>query len=79
MRDKIVEQLIEKYNKRSEVGVAKYGTTLENNHTDDFFSHALEEAMDLSLYLMKIISIVRETPNDLELGKKIRKMVSENL
>lgn len=79
MRDKIVEQLIEKYNKRSEVGVAKYGTTLENNHTDDFFNHALEEAMDLSLYLMKIISVVRETPNDLELGKKIRKMVSENL
>ena len=79
MRDKIVEQLIEKYNKRSEIGVVKYGTTLENNHTDDFFSHALEEAMDLSLYLMKIISVVRETPNDLELGKKIRKMVSENL
>lgn len=76
MKDKIVEQLIEKYNKRSEVGVAKYGTTLENNHTDDFFTHALEEAMDFSLYLMKIIDVVRATPNDRELGEKIRKMVS---
>jgi hypothetical protein len=76
MRDKIVEQLIEKYNKRSETGVRKYGTTLSENNHDNFFTHALEEAMDFSLYLMKIIDIVNTTPNNTELGEKIRKMVS---
>jgi len=75
MRDNIVEQVVDKYYKRSEIGIAKYGTTLETNNSDNFFNHALEEAMDFSLYLMKIIDIVKTTPNDSELGEKIRKMV----
>ena len=32
--------------KRSRVGVAKYGTTLAENSSDDFLQHAKEEAMD---------------------------------
>lgn len=76
MRDKIVEQVVDKYYERSQTGITKYGTTLENNNTDNFFNHALEEAMDFSLYIMKIIDIVKDTPNDAELGKKIREMVN---
>jgi hypothetical protein len=75
MKDIIVEQVVDKYQRRSELGILKYGTTLENNNTDNFFNHALEEAMDFSLYIMKIIDIVKTTPNDTDLGKKIRKMV----
>ena len=76
MKDQIVEQVVDKYYERSQIGITKYGTTLENNNSDNFFNHALEEAMDFSLYLMKIIDIVRTTPNDAELGEKIRKMVN---
>lgn len=75
MRDSIVEQVVDKYYERSQIGITKYGTTLETNNSDNFFNHALEEAMDFSLYLMKIIDIVKTTPNDSELGEKIRKMV----
>ena len=53
MTDKIVDDLIENYKQRSQVGIKKYGTTLEQNNHDDFINHALEEAMDLTLYLMK--------------------------
>lgn len=53
-KDPIVQFVIDKYTKRSDVGIAKYGTTLQENNTDDFINHAIEEAMDLTLYLMKI-------------------------
>jgi hypothetical protein len=75
MRDKIVEQVVDKYYERSQVGIIKYGTTLENNNKDNYLLHAQEEAMDLSLYLQKLIEIVRDTSNDQELGEKIRRMV----
>ena len=39
---------------RSRVGVAKYGTTLAENHSDDFLQHAKEEAMDFINYLEKL-------------------------
>lgn len=74
MKDKIVESVINKYQQRSEVGIGKYNTTLENNNADNFLKHAQEEAMDFSLYLEKIMQIVKETPNDAELGAKIRMM-----
>lgn len=57
--DQIVLSVIEKYAQRSEIGIAKYGTTLERNNTDDFITHALEEAMDFTLYLMKIKQILK--------------------
>jgi len=56
MRDKIVDDIIAKYKERSQIGFKKYGTTLEQNNHDDFINHALEEAMDLTLYLMKLKS-----------------------
>jgi hypothetical protein len=74
MQDEIVNQVVNKYQKRSEIGIGKYNTTLKNNNSDCFFKHAQEEAMDFSLYLEKILQIIKETPNDTELGAKIRQM-----
>lgn len=53
-KDSIVEEVKELFDKRSQLGIKKYGTTLHDNNTDDFLLHALEEAMDLCLYLAKI-------------------------
>ena len=83
MKDEIVEQVIDKYHIRSDVGVRKYGTTLETNNTDNFLNHLQEELMDATLYLQKIMDqnrqiteIVRETPTNTELGARIRKLIS---
>lgn len=83
MKDEIVEQVIDKYHIRSDVGIKKYGTTLETNNTDNFLNHLQEELMDATLYLQKIMDqnrqiteIVRETPTNTELGARIRKLIS---
>ena len=56
MKDKIVESVIEKYIKRSEAGIEKYGTTLERNLLtfDEWLTHLQEELMDATLYIEKI-------------------------
>lgn len=54
MKDKIVEQVIDKFNQRSEVGIKEYGTTLDQNNTDDFLNHLQEELMDAILYIQKL-------------------------
>jgi len=56
-KDAIVAKVIEAYKTRSEVGIAKYGTTLEGNNTDDFLQHLQEELMDASLYIEKLKDI----------------------
>jgi hypothetical protein len=56
-KDKIVQQVIDKFNQRSELGIKKYGTTLEENNNDDYFTHLQEELMDAILYIQKLKSI----------------------
>ena len=56
-KDAIVAKVIEAYKTRSEVGIAKYGTTLEDNNTDDFLQHLQEELMDATLYVEKLKEI----------------------
>jgi hypothetical protein len=82
MSDRIVDQVIAKYQQRSEVGIQKYGTTLQDNNKDNFLKHLQEELMDGSLYIEKLqeqlqtlINLVKTTPNDQELGEKIRSFV----
>jgi hypothetical protein len=82
MSDSIVIEVIEKYVKRSEVGIAKYGTTLETNNKDNYLKHLQEELMDATLYLQKIMDqnkeitkLVRDYSNDAELGMKIRELI----
>jgi len=50
-KDGVVEANIKLLRNRSKVGIKKYGTTLEDNLTDDFIKHALEEVLDLANYL----------------------------
>lgn len=56
MKDKIVEEVVNKFQTRSEVGIKKYGTTLEDNNSDDFLNHLQEELMDAILYIQKLKS-----------------------
>jgi hypothetical protein len=80
--DEIVMDVLMKYTKRSEVGIAKYGTTLETNNKDNYLVHLQEELMDATLYIQKLLDqereitrLVKDHPNDCELGMLIRKMV----
>tara|TARA_R110000744_G_scaffold110081_2_gene207704 strand:+ start:70 stop:516 length:447 start_codon:yes stop_codon:yes gene_type:complete len=52
-KDRFVQQVKEKFEQRSQVGIEKYDTTLERDDLDilDWINHAQEEAMDLTLYL----------------------------
>jgi preprotein translocase subunit SecA len=56
IKDNIVESVVEKYIERSEKGIEKYGTTLQNNLLtfDEWINHLQEELMDATLYLEKI-------------------------
>jgi hypothetical protein len=82
MSDQIVLEVIEKYAQRSEIGIAKYGTTLETNNKDNYLKHLQEELMDATLYLQKmmdqnkeITKLVKKYSNDAELGYKIRDLI----
>ena len=60
MTDKIVKQVTDRFKSRSEVGIKKYGTTLEDNNTDDFLNHLQEELMDATLYIEKLLTLIRK-------------------
>ena len=52
--DPIVDEVIDEYRKRSYKGISKYGTSLQDNNTDDFLQHLQEELMDAVLYIQKL-------------------------
>jgi len=56
--DKIVEDVMAKYRQRSEVGIAKYGTTQDENKATliEWLTHLQEELMDATLYIEKLKS-----------------------
>lgn len=79
--DPIVESVRTKLLDRSSIGIKKYNTTLKNNTKDNYLSHLQQELMDACNYIevllqqdKDITDIVKNEPNDLELGKKIRKI-----
>jgi hypothetical protein len=57
MKDSIVESVIEQFKQRSNVGINKYGTTLDRNDlsTLEWMIHFREELMDGLLYLERVI------------------------
>jgi hypothetical protein len=82
MKDVIVEQVVDKYYNRSQVGITKYGTTLEGNNKDNYLVHLQEELMDATLYIEKLLSLEKEITmlvkshsNDADLGEAIRMLV----
>lgn len=56
MKDTVVEAVVNKFKQRSDVGIKKYGVTLDREDltTLQWIEHAIEEAMDLTLYLEKL-------------------------
>ncbi len=74
MCDSIVNSIVQKFLSRSEIGIKKYGTTLDRNDlcTVDWITHAQEELMDGILYLeklkvleqQKMIEQCRKNPTD---------------
>lgn len=83
MKDVIVEQVVDKFQRRSELGIMKYGTTLAQNNKDNYLIHLQQELMDATLYIEKFLSLEREIThlvkthsNDAALGEQIRKLVS---
>lgn len=61
-KDSIVNSVISEFVKRSNVGLEKYGTTLdrEDLKLNDWIQHAQEELMDGILYLEKLKKISKE-------------------
>lgn len=57
MTDKNVEVVRQKLKNRAEVGLHKYGVTTERKDLTNkqWLIHAQEEAMDLAVYLQRII------------------------
>lgn len=59
----LLNQLISEFQSREERGFKKYGTTMDRTDLSlsEWVQHALEEAMDLSLYLTKIKQQLNDT------------------
>jgi hypothetical protein len=83
MKDTIVEQVLVKYQERSNRGFQKYGTTLQENNKDSYLKHLQEELMDATLYLEKLMTLekevkdlVRKHQSNNELGEAIRMLVN---
>lgn len=56
MQDTIVEKVIEQFKQRSEVGIKKYGTTLDREDLNilEWLQHLQEELFDATLYIEKL-------------------------
>jgi len=57
-KDRVVEQVKAMFDKRSELGIKKYGFTLDKNKLSlkEWLQHSLEEQMDNILYLQRAIN-----------------------
>jgi hypothetical protein len=58
MKDSIVESVVNQFKQRSQVGINKYGVTLDRNDlsTLEWLKHLQEELMDATLYIEKLKS-----------------------
>ena len=76
VQDTIVESVVSRFKERSEVGIAKYGTTMDRKDlsTLEWMIHFREELMDGLLYLERVIqdtqkeNIIDIMKSDEELG-----------
>jgi FAD synthase len=61
-KDLIVQEVKDLYDARSEVGINKYNTTLEDSldGLETFLEHLQEELMDATLYIQKLKQIIDE-------------------
>jgi hypothetical protein len=80
-KDDITASVMQDLTTRADRGLMKYNTTLGENNHQNMLQHAYEEALDMAQYLKKEITtlstiqdLVKEYPNDAELGMKLRQM-----
>jgi hypothetical protein len=83
-KDDITKAVMEDLKSRSDRGFRKYGTTLHQNNHQNMLQHMYEEALDFAQYLKKEITtlntiqdLVKQFPNDSELGEEIRKRYAQ--
>ena len=62
VKDSVVQSVINKFKQRSEIGIKKYGTTMDRDDLtrDEWITHISEELMDALLYLEKLKRIDNE-------------------
>jgi predicted phage-related endonuclease len=79
VKDEVTKAVIIDLASRAQRGLEKYNTTLGENNHQNMLQHAYEEALDMAQYLKKEITelntiqdLVKQYPNDAELGKAIR-------
>jgi len=65
IQDPIVLKVLAKYYDRSQLGIKKYGRTLDRDDLNitDWLNHFQEELMDATLYIEKLKSEVKYQPN----------------
>lgn len=80
-KDAITTSVMEDLKLRADRGLQKYNTTLGENNHQNMLQHAYEEALDMAQYLKKEITtlntiqdLVKQYPNNIELGAKIREI-----
>ncbi len=68
MKDTIVESIRQQLLERSNVGIIKYGVTLDRNDLTvlEWLEHAKQEQMDSILYLEKIIQELKKSKSILK-------------
>ena len=56
MKDSVVESVLDKFKKRSEEGIKKYGVTMDRKDLNglEWLNHLQEELMDATLYIEKL-------------------------
>lgn len=56
LTDTIVESVVQKFQQRSQIGIQKYGKTLDRNDLNfiEWVNHLQEELMDAILYAEKL-------------------------
>jgi len=56
MEDKIVQKVVNKYRERSEVGIRKYGVTMDREDLNiiEWLNHLQDELMDATIYIEKL-------------------------
>ena len=62
IQDSIIKKVIDKLASRSQVGIKKYGTTLDRDDlsTKEWLIHLQEELMDACGYIEKLISLIED-------------------
>lgn len=67
MEDKIVNEVVTLFKQRSEVGIRKYGTTMDREDLtpQEWLKHLREELMDAVIYTTKLLKVTEQIFNNM--------------